>query len=122
MHPQMAVLLSIASGTSIINESIFDNRFQYVDELSRLGARISVEGRLAVIEGVDHLTGAIVKATDLRAGVAMLIAGLCARGVTQVEDIQYIERGYEDIVGKLRSLGADIRRTAVPEPSVPQAI
>ena len=122
MHPQMAVLLSIASGTSIINESIFDNRFQYVDELSRLGARISVEGRLAVIEGVDHLTGAIVKATDLRAGVAMLIAGLCARGVTQVEDIQYIERGYEDIVGKLRSLGADIRRTAVPEHSVPQAI
>ena len=122
MHPQMAVLLSIASGTSIINESIFDNRFQYVDELSRLGARISVEGRLAVIEGVDHLTGAIVKATDLRAGVAMLIAGLCARGVTQVEDIQYIERGYEDIVGKRRSLGADIRRTAVPEPSVPQAI
>ena len=122
MHPQMAVLLSIASGTSIINESIFDNRFQYVDELSRLGARISVEGRLAVIEGVDHLTGAIVKATDLRAGVAMLIAGLCARGVTQVEDIQYIERGYEDIVGKLRSLGAEIRRTAVPEPSVPQAI
>ncbi len=122
MHPQMAVLLSIASGTSIINESIFDNRFQYVDELSRLGARISVEGRLAVIEGVDHLTGAIVKATDLRAGVAMLIAGLCARGVTQVEDIQYIERGYEDIVGKLRSLGADIRRTSVPEPSVPQAI
>ena len=122
MHPQMAVLLSIASGTSIINESIFDNRFQYVDELSRLGAHISVEGRLAVIEGVDHLTGAIVKATDLRAGVAMLIAGLCARGVTQVEDIQYIERGYEDIVGKLRSLGADIRRTAVPEPSVPQAI
>ena len=122
MHPQMAVLLSIASGTSIINESIFDNRFQYVDELSRLGARISVEGRLAVIEGVDHLTGAIVKATDLRAGVAMLIAGLCARGVTQVEDIQYIERAYEDIVGKLRSLGADIRRTAVPEPSVPQAI
>ena len=122
MHPQMAVLLSIASGTSIINESIFDNRFQYVDELSRLGARISVEDRLAVIEGVDHLTGAIVKATDLRAGVAMLIAGLCARGVTQVEDIQYIERGYEDIVGKLRSLGADIRRTAVPEPSVPQAI
>ena len=93
-----------------------------MDELSRLGARISVEGRLAVIEGVDHLTGAIVKATDLRAGVAMLIAGLCARGVTQVEDIQYIERGYEDIVGKLRSLGADIRRTAVPEPSVPQAI
>lgn len=122
MHPQMAVLLSIASGTSIINESIFDNRFQYVDELSRLGAHISVEGRLAVIEGVDHLTGAIVKATDLRAGVAMLIAGLCARGVTQVEEIQYIERGYEDIVGKLRSLGADIRRISIPEASVPKAI
>ncbi len=70
---------------------------------------------MAVIEGVDHLTGAIVKATDLRAGVAMLIAGLCARGVTQVEEIQYIERGYEDIVGKLRSLGADIRRISIPE-------
>ena len=123
MHPQMAVLLSIASGTSIINESVWDNRFQYVDELRRLGAQISVDGRLAVIEGVDHLTAAPVKATDLRAGVAMLIAGLCARGTTQVEEIQYIERGYEDIVEKLRSLGADIERVSVTEvPSVPKVI
>ena len=122
MQPQIAALLSTANGTSIINESVWDNRFRYVEELKRMGAQISVDGRLAVIEGVDHLNAAPVKATDLRAGAAMLIAALAARGTTQIEDIQHIERGYEDVVEKLRALGADIRRVYVPEPAVPCAI
>lgn len=119
MQPQITTLLSIAQGTSIVNESIFDNRFRYVEELKRMGAQISVDGHLAVIEGVEHLNGAPVKATDLRAGVAMLIAGLCAHGVTQIEDIFHIERGYECIVEKMQALGADIKRLSVPEPGNP---
>ena len=115
MHPQIAVLLSIANGTSIINESVWDNRFRYVEELKRMGAQISVDGKLAVIEGVDPLDAAPVRATDLRAGAAMIIAGLCARGTTQVEDIHHIERGYEDVENKFRKLGADIRRVHVPD-------
>jgi UDP-N-acetylglucosamine 1-carboxyvinyltransferase len=122
MQPQIAVLLSLAEGTSIINESVWDNRFRYVDELKRMGAQISVDGKLAVIEGVGHLDAAPVKATDLRAGAALVIAGLCADGVTQIENIQQIERGYENIEGKLRDLGADIRRVHIPEPETAQAI
>ncbi len=117
MQPQIAVLLSIAKGTSIITEGVWDNRFRYVEELRRMGAQISVDGRLAVVEGVDHLVAAPVKAVDLRAGAAMVIAALCAKGTTQVEDIQYIERGYDAIVEKLRSLGADIRRIETPGPT-----
>ncbi len=117
MQPQIAVLLAIAHGTSIINESVWDNRFRYVEELRRMGAQISVDGKIAVVEGVEYLNAAPVKVTDLRAGAAMMIAALCARGTTQVEDIQYIERGYEDIEGKLRSLGAEIVRVSVMEPS-----
>lgn len=115
MQPQIAVLLSIADGTSIINENVWDNRFRYVEELRRLGAQISVDGKIAVIEGVDELLGAPVKATDLRAGAAMIIAGLCAKGVTEIEEIGYIERGYENIVEKLRGLGADIKRVYEPD-------
>ena len=122
MQPQIAVLLSLAQGTSIINENVWDNRFRYVEELKRMGAQISVDGKLAVVEGVDHLDAAPVKATDLRAGAALVIAGLCADGVTQIENIQQIERGYENIEGKLRSLGADIRRVHIPEPETAQAI
>ena len=122
MQPQIAVLLSLAGGTSIINENVWDNRFRYVDELKRMGAQISVDGKLAVVEGVDHLDAAPVKATDLRAGAALVIAGLCANGVTQIENIQQIERGYENIEGKLRNLGADIRRVHIPEPEAAQAI
>ncbi|WP_050697865.1 UDP-N-acetylglucosamine 1-carboxyvinyltransferase [Anaeromassilibacillus senegalensis] len=122
MQPQIAVLLAIANGTSIINESVWDNRFRYVEELKRMGAQISVDGRLAVIEGVDHLSAAPVKATDLRAGAAMLIAALCAEGTSQVEDIQHIERGYENVEEKLSSLGADIQRIHVPEPVIARAI
>lgn len=116
MQPQMAVLLSIANGTSIISEGIWENRFRYVDQLTRLGASIKVDGKLAVIEGVEELKGAPVKADDLRAGAAMLIAGLIARGTTEVEDILHIDRGYEDVVEKLGALGADIKRVTVPDP------
>ncbi len=118
MQPQIAVLLSIAKGTSIITEGVWDNRFRYVEELRRMGAQISVDSRLAVVEGVDHLVAAPVKAVDLRAGAAMVIAALCAQGTTQIEDIQYIERGYDRIVEKLCSLGADICRVETPGPAV----
>lgn len=122
MQPQIAVLLSIASGTSIINESVWDNRFRYVEELKRMGAQISVDGKLAVVEGVDHLDAAPVKAMDLRAGAAMIIAALCAQGTTQIEDIKHIERGYEDVENKFRSLGADIKRIHIPDSETAQAI
>lgn len=110
MQPQMAVVLSLAKGTSIITESIWDNRFKYVDELRRMGARIQVDGKVAVVEGISGFTGAKVKATDLRAGAAMIIAGLTADGITEIEDIYHIERGYEDIAKKFRGLGADMER------------
>ncbi len=122
MQPQIAVLLSIANGTSIINESVWDNRFRYVEELKRMGAQISVDGKLAVFEGIDHLNAAPVKATDLRAGAAMLIAALAAKGTSQVEDINHIERGYEDVEEKLAQLGADIKRVHVPETSIAQVV
>lgn len=122
MQPQMAVLLAIAKGTSILSESVWDNRFQYVGQLLRMGANIQVDGKIAVIEGVDHLTGVKVKATDLRAGVAMIIAGLVAQGQTVVEKTQYVDRGYENIVEKLSALGADIRRVpADPSETVANA-
>ncbi len=110
MQPQIAAILTMADGTSIVNEAVWDNRFRYVEELRRMGAEISVDGKLAVIEGVDHLKGAPVKATDLRAGAAMIVAGLGATGTTQIEDIRHIERGYENVVEKFAALGADIRR------------
>lgn len=118
MQPQLAVALSIANGTSIISEGVWDNRFKYVDQLVRMGAEIEVNGKVAVITGVDHLNGSPVKADDLRAGAAMIIAGLVARGRTEIEHIIYIDRGYEDVVGKLSALGADITRvTFEDEPS-----
>ena len=100
---------------SIINESVWDNRFRYVEELRRMGAQFSVDGKLAVVEGVDHLNAAPIKATDLRAGAAMVIAALCAHGTTEVEDIQHIERGYESVTEKLLAVGAEIRRVHVPD-------
>ena len=121
MQPQIAVLLSMAEGTSIINESVWDNRFRYVDELRRMGAEIQVDGKLAVVQGVPQLMAAPVKAVDLRAGAAMVLAALAAKGVTEIEDIQYIERGYEDIVEKLSGLGADIRRVTETETIAKQA-
>ncbi len=115
MQPQMAVLLSVAHGTSLLSESVWDNRFQYVGQLTRMGANIQVDGKLAVIDGVDELSGVKVKATDLRAGAAMIIAGLIAKGETVIEDIQYIDRGYEDVVQKFAALGADIKRIKTTE-------
>ncbi len=110
MQPLMGVLLCLAKGTGVITEGIYDNRFKYMDELRRMGAEVQVDGKTAVIVGVRGFTGANVRACDLRAGAAVVVAGLCAQGQTLVEDVHYIERGYEDFVGKLSGLGADIRR------------
>lgn len=110
LQPQITALLSLCKGTNIITENVWDNRFQYIDELKRLGANITVEGRVAVINGVEEFKGAEVLATDLRAGAAMVIAGLAAKGETTIGNVKYIDRGYEDIENKLISLGADIRR------------
>ena len=112
MQPQIAVSLALAEGTSIVTESIFENRFRYVDELARMGASIKVEGNVAVISGVEKFTGARVSAPDLRAGAALVIAGLAAEGITIVDDIYYIERGYENLDQKLRGLGAQIEKVA----------
>ena len=117
MQPQMAAVLTCAKGASMVTESIFDNRFRYVDELRRMGANISVEGRVAVIEGVEKLKGAPVKATDLRAGAALIVAALGAEGVTEIYDIFHVERGYENMEVKLRSLGADIQKVDEPDPT-----
>ena len=114
MQPQISALLCLAEGTSIVTDEIFNSRFRYVDELRRMGADISVDGKVAVIEGVGSLMGAPVTATDLRAGAALVIAGLAAHGITEIEDIYHIERGYEEIEQKLRGLGADIVRKRVP--------
>ena len=114
MQPQIAAALCIAQGTSVLTEGVWDNRYRYVDEFRRMGARIQVDGKVAVIEGVDHLTGAPVHACDLRAGAAMVIAGLAAQGVTEIDGIHHIERGYETIVEKLSNLGADIQIISVP--------
>ena len=116
MQPQMAVLLALANGTSLISESIWSNRFRYAEQLNRMGACIKVDGQLAVVEGVEQLKGAPVRADDLRAGAAMLIAGLAAKGITEIEDILHIDRGYEDVVSKFSALGANIKRIYTPEP------
>ena len=112
MQPQIAATLATATGTSIVTESIFENRFKYADELSRMGANIKVEGNTAIIDGVGRLTGARVSASDLRAGAALVIAGLAAEGITIVDDIVYIQRGYEDFEVKLRGLGAEIEKVS----------
>jgi len=110
LHPQMSALLCLAEGTSTVTEGIWDTRFQYVEELKRMGASIKVEGRMAVIEGVKQLMGAPVEALDLRAGAALVLAALFAKGKTEISNVCYIDRGYENFDSKLRSLGADIVR------------
>ena len=110
MQPQITVTLALSSGTSIVTESIFENRFKYVDELTRMGANIKVEGNTAIINGVSKYTGASITAPDLRAGAALVLAGLAAEGFSSVDDIRYIERGSEDFEVKLRSLGAQIEK------------
>ncbi len=112
MQPQMTVTLALSHGTSIVTETIFDNRFKYVDELAKMGASIKVEGNTAIVDGVKKLTGAEISAPDLRAGAALIIAGLAADGCTVIDDIQYIERGYEGLDEKLRQLGGQIERVA----------
>ena len=115
MQPQIAVCMALAEGTSLVTEGIYDNRFRYTGELNRMGASIQVEGKTAVIDGVRQLHGCEVRACDLRAGAAMVIAAMAADGRTLIEDAHFIERGYEDIVEKLTALGAKIRRTETYE-------
>lgn len=110
MQPQIVALLAVSEGTSIVHEDVWENRFQYVDELKKMGAKISVEDRMAIIDGVRCLQSADVKATDLRAGAAMIIAALCADGRTTISSIKYIERGYDRVIEKFRGLGADISK------------
>ncbi|MBO8464056.1 MAG: UDP-N-acetylglucosamine 1-carboxyvinyltransferase [Firmicutes bacterium] len=112
MQPQMAITLALSTGTSVITESIFENRFKYLDELSRMGAQVKVEGNTAIIEGIEKFTSAVVQAPDLRAGAGLVMAGLSADGFTIVEGIQYIQRGYEDFEGKLRALGGQIEKVS----------
>ena len=114
MQSQVGVCMAIARGTSIITEGIYDNRFRYCFELNRMGASIQVDNKVAVIDGVEKLQGCAVKACDLRAGAAMVIAGLVAEGTTTIEDAHYIERGYEAMIEKLRGIGADISRIETP--------
>ena len=121
MHPQMTALLLRAEGVSYINESIFENRFRYVEELRRMGAQIKVEGRIVTIEGGAPLSAAPVMATDLRGGIAVMIAALMCSGQTEITESRLIERGYDDICGKLRGLGADIRKIQLPDPAVKKA-
>ena len=116
MQPQITAVLTLADGTSLVTESVWSSRYRYVDELKRMGANIQVDDKTAVVEGVDHLTGAPIQASDLRAGAALVIAALAAQGRSEITQVQYIERGYEDIISKLQALGADIQ--CVDEPDV----
>ena len=115
MQPQIATLLALSNGTSTVTESIFENRFKYVDELARMGANIKVEGNVAIIEGVTGLTGASITAPDLRAGAALVVAGLVADGFTTVDSIHFIERGYEDFDKKMTALGACMEKIPVDD-------
>lgn len=115
LQPQMLTLLTLAKGTSIVSENVWDNRFKYVAELRGMGVNVNIDGRIAVVEGVERITGAPVSSTDLRAGAALVIAGLMAHGVTEVYNLKYLDRGYEDIVGKLKGLGAQITRREITE-------
>ena len=110
MQAQFMAMMAVSEGTGMVTETVFENRFMHVDELKRMGSNIKIEGRTSVVEGVDQLTGCQVKATDLRAGAAMVLAGLVAEGETQVGYIHHIDRGYDKLVQKLCGLGADIRR------------
>ena len=116
MQPQIAAVLCLAKGTSVITEGVWDNRYRYTEEFRRLGAKIQVDGKIAIIEGVEKLTGAPMEACDLRAGAAMIVAGLAAQGTSEISNVKHIERGYEDIIGKLSRIGADIRAVEMPDP------
>ena len=115
MQPQITAVLSLAQGTSIVTESVWDNRFRYTDQLNFMDSKISIEGRAAIVTGVEKLVGAPVMANDLRAGAALIIAGLAAEGQTEIESIQFIDRGYENVVEKITKLGGDIKRVIFPD-------
>ncbi len=116
MQPQILTCLTVAEGTSVVTEDIWDNRYNYVTELLKMGAKVQVDGKTAVVEGQPILTGAEVRCCDLRAGAAMVIAGLIAQGVTSIGEIYHIERGYEDMVEKLKGIGANIRLVEEKDP------
>ena len=122
LQPLFAVMLCLAKGTSIITEGIWENRFRYADELAHMGANIQVDGQVAVIEGVDSLQAAPLRASDLRAGAALVVAALGAKGTSEVDETSHIERGYENIVEKFQALGADIKRVDKPVLNVNQAM
>ena len=122
MQPQMTTLLAIADGVSVMTEGVWDNRFKYVDQLTLMGAKIKVDGKVAIISGTESLTSAPVKATDLRAGAAMVLAGLAAEGTTEIENVEFIDRGYDNIVEKLSEVGADIRRVEFIEPGAIRSV
>lgn len=122
MQPQMAVLLCLAKGTSIITEGVWESRFKYIDEIRRMGADVSVDGRVAIIEGIEKFVAAPVKAVDLRAGAAVIIASLAAEGVTEIENIYHVERGYEHIEEKLRKLGANIKKVIIPDNEIEKVL
>jgi len=117
MQPQMTTLLSVADGVSVMTEGVWDNRFKYVDQLTMMGAKIKVDGKVAIITGIPCLNSAPVKATDLRAGAALILAGLAAEGTTEIENVEFIDRGYDRIVEKLSSVGADIKRMECFDPN-----
>ena len=118
MQPQIAAALCLARGTSIITDNVWNTRFRYTDEFKRMGAQIQVDGNLAIIEGVERLSGAQLEACDLRAGAAMLIAALAAHGVSEITNVQYIERGYEDVIGKIQGIGGHIKAVEIPEEKI----
>ena len=122
MQPQMTTLLALSNGVSVITEGVWDNRFKYVDQLTLMGAKIKVDGKVAIVTGVEKFTSAPVKATDLRAGAAMILAGLAADGTTEIENVEFIDRGYDNIVEKLSSVGADIRRTEYYDPGARRSV
>lgn len=115
MQAQYMALMSVAEGTSVITETIFENRFMHADELRKMGANIKTDGRNAIVVGTPKLVGAKVKATDLRAGAALIIAALVAEGQTEITELKHIDRGYENLIEKFRSIGADIVRVSIPE-------
>jgi UDP-N-acetylglucosamine 1-carboxyvinyltransferase len=118
LQPQMMAMLATARGTSIATENVFESRFMFVDELNRMGADIRTEGHHAVIRGIERLSAAPVRALDIRAGAAMIIAALTADGTTEISDMDFVDRGYEDFEGRLAALGADVHREAAPWPAL----
>ncbi len=119
MQPQMTTLLCLAKGTSVITEDVMDFRFKYIEELRRMGAKASVDGKLCIVDGIERFMGATVQACDLRAGAALVIAGLCASGITEVQEIYHVERGYENFVEKLTAIGANIRKVTDDDSGLP---